>query len=52
MRKLFVLLVCVFALGLPMRLRVLLAEAIGWSLQLGYWVAYRATRFMMKQLQD
>ncbi len=52
MRKLFVLTICVFALALPMRLRVMLSEAIGWVLQFGYWIAYKVTRFMVKQLSD
>ncbi len=52
MRRLFVLTICVAALALPMRLRVWLSEVLGWVLQLGYWVAWRVTRFMVKQLSD
>ncbi len=52
MTRLVVLVVCALAILLPMRFRILLSEALGWMLQLGYWVAFRVTRFILRQLQD
>jgi len=51
MRRLFVLAICFAALLLPMRLRVWLSEVLGWILQLGYWIAFKVTRFMVRQLE-
>lgn len=52
MRKIVAYIVCAFALLLPIRLRVLLAEAIGWSLQFCYWMVYRLARFIVVSLRD
>jgi lauroyl/myristoyl acyltransferase len=52
MTRLLVLLVCLLAVLLPMRFRILLSEGLGWMLQIGYWIAFRVTRFILRQLQD
>ncbi len=52
MSRLLVLALCLLAVLLPMRLRIWLCEGLGWLLQLGYWIAFRVTRFMLRQLQD
>jgi len=52
MSRVLVLTVCLLAVLLPMRLRILLCEGLGWMLQLGYWTAFRVTRFILRQLQD
>lgn len=43
--------ICVVALCLPWRLRVLFAEALGWCFQAVYWLYWSSLRMLLKHLK-
>jgi len=50
MKRILIFVVCLFALLLPWRLRVLYSDAIGWFLQAVYWLRFSLLRTILRQL--
>ena len=51
MRRIFASIICLFALALPYRARTLFTEFLGWVWQSGYFVTFKLTRFIIKNLE-